>query len=128
MSIQTFQADLDRFAKILRIRSEQALRLVALELWKSIISRTPVDTGRARSGWQLSIGFASDYVPPVGTDRVNTPDVGKLKLGQAVYIVNNVEYIVYLEEGSSQQAPAGMVRISVAELEAKIEHLIANAS
>ena len=32
------------------------------------------------------------------------------------WISNNLEYIEYLEAGSSQQAPAGMVSLTVAEL------------
>lgn len=59
------------------------------ELALRIQARTPVDTGNARDGWNI---------------------VGK---GD---IVNHVPYIQYLEYGHSNQAPAGMIRVSLAEV------------
>jgi hypothetical protein len=52
-----------------------------------------VDTGRARAGWRLE-----------NLDTLTT------------VIVNDVEYIVKLEYGSSQQAPEGMVIITAQEM------------
>lgn len=66
---------------------------VALEVFKRIVARTPVDTGLARDSWVLS-GSAPNYL-----------------------ISNPQPYINKLEHGSSKQAPAGMVRITLAELE-----------
>jgi hypothetical protein len=36
---------------------------------------------------------------------------------QVVYITNNVDYIIKLEEGHSQRAPSGMVSVTLAEME-----------
>ena len=40
----------------------------------------------------------------------------KLKPYKVVFISNNVDYIEFLEEGSSKQAPNGMVAVTVEEL------------
>lgn len=58
------------------------------ELTATLVRRTPIDTGLARSSW----------VPKLNTDGFE--------------INNNVDYIVALEEGHSKQAPAGFNRIT----------------
>jgi len=39
-----------------------------------------------------------------------------LKINSIVVLTNNVEYIDILEEGGSQQAPEGMMSITIEEL------------
>lgn len=62
-----------------------------------IQARTPVDTGNARDGWNID--------------------------GDA--IVNMVPYVQYLEFGWSQQAPNGMVRVTLAEVPQLIQKYLA---
>jgi len=63
-----------------------------LRLHRSIKLDTPVDTGAARAAWG------------------RLPGRKKTKKGVTYTIANKMEYIVYLEFGSSRQAPHGMVR------------------
>ena len=67
----------------------------------AIQDRTPVDAGNARSGWQL----------------VTVVDSVREK---HLRIINIVPYVAYLEYGWSKQAPAGMVRITLLELERRM--------
>lgn len=53
-------------------------------------SRTPVDTGRATAGWEMSM---------TGSGNIR--------------ITNNVPYVKYLQDGSSKQAPRGFVNQSL---------------
>ena len=73
--------------------------------------------GNARGNWHCTIGS-----PFVGEDRTST--VEKIqstiprRAGSVVYLTNNVPYIGALEyDFHSRQAPAGMVRVSVALFE-----------
>lgn len=66
------------------------------DLFTSIILLTPVDTGRARGGWQIESSETAGG-------------------GIHIEIFNSVPYIIYLEFGWSTQAPRGMVRISLAQ-------------
>lgn len=83
---------------------------------------TPVDTGWARANWVPSIGApfkgtagsrraaeegALSSASQAGVATVATSY--RLSRG-AVYITNNVPYIVKLDQGSSAQAPRGFVR------------------
>lgn len=97
------------------------MQKVAMQVLTGVVLKTPVDTGRARGGWQLDIGDYSgtpERLDPTGAavfaDAARK--LGALKFGERVVIGNNVHYITYLEEGSSKQAPQGMVAITLAEV------------
>lgn len=98
---------------------------IALEAMRRVVARTPVDTGRARGGWQMARGQGTN------ADTGSRDAVGSATVGTALSILdriripfglitvfNNVEYITFLEEGSSDQAPLGMVAVTLIELEA----------
>lgn len=97
---------------------------IALDLLNRIVFRTPVDTGRARGGWQVSRGGPQRRLGEPDRDGSATVSRGEsvvraLKPYNNLAIYNNVFYIQFLENGYSQQAPSGMVGISVAEVESQ---------
>jgi hypothetical protein len=66
-------------------------------------------------------GQSFDKAPPlsvIGQARFTEQLTHLSKLGpfQVVFVSNNVEYISYLDEGSSDQAPEGMTELTMAEL------------
>lgn len=94
-------------------------RAVIKRLFTRIVEATPVDTGKARDNWFPSIGapVESDYNEVAGKrvtlSRISDV-VNKLEGGETVFIRNNRPYIVALEHGWSNQAPAGMMSLEVA--------------
>ena len=95
---------------------------IVLEALKRLMEKTPVDTGRARGNWQVGIGSAVE-----GSIQENWPsDAEAISAGisvlvalppySTVWISNNLDYIEILEDGGSQQAPQGMLALTVAEL------------
>lgn len=103
---------------------------------------TPVDTALARSNWHTSLGspatgilfpykaYPSRYrrgprggIQRGGSfrERINTNSVIeqarvamiKRRDDEPVFITNNVDYIGFLNDGKSQQAPAGFVQRAV---------------
>ena len=80
--------------------------------------------GRSRANWQVSIGSPREgAVDAIDTSEDGDQTVNKglaamgpLQAFQTIYIVNNVEYILALEDGYSTQAPRGMVGVTFAEL------------
>lgn len=99
-------------------RVDTQIRKATIELFSSVVKGTPVDTGRARGNWQCTIGnAATDQVEH--TDKSGAGAISDIvatvpvKSGVVVWLANNVPYIQKLEYGSSQQAPAGMVRINI---------------
>lgn len=114
-----------RLAK--NVRSDlgrQVLRKVGLEAARRFIQKTPVDTGRARAGWTAIFDLAGAPVVVWGTSSAAQSE-GKSKgsvvesftgAEQFIEIINAVAYVIYLEYGHSQQAPAGMVRVTLREI------------
>lgn len=81
--------------------------------------KTPVDTGRARGNWHISIGHPEPSVSETKTQTPLPSEGEKLKsskAGDTIYIQNNLPYIVGLEYGRSRQAPQGMVRLTMQEV------------
>ena len=101
--------DIDRF-----------FRQICMSIYRDVILGTPVDTGRARNNWDLSMSTpSSSYDPNAGEAGAKrgtmsgrsgikfTSADAKLKLNEkrltTVHITNNTPYIEALEEGHSPQ-------------------------
>ena len=96
-------------------RLDERVRAATIGVFSSVIRMTPVDTGRAKDNWQCTIGS-----PASGEAMTNeTAMIATIPqhAGEKVYLTNNVPYIQKLEYGHSQQAPSGMVRISIDKFE-----------
>lgn len=84
--------------------------------------------GRFRANWQVTFNApaaaALDAVDPSGSATVAKGTQMILAFDSAVgsiWMMNNVPYAQALEYGHSKQAPAGVVRISVAEFQTFID-------
>jgi len=94
---------------------------IAFDILSGIVNMTPVDTGRARGNW-----FVTLAAPHVGMDweKKDVAGGGVISDGSqtiqslqnygAIYLTNNLPYIVALEKGHSKQAtPGAMVQLSI---------------
>ena len=128
----SFEDDLRKFEAKTTRKLTQVGRKVALELFRRVIYKTPVDTGRARANWQVTIGaqasgtIAIDDTNGGATMSKATAASAGFRAGDTIYLTNNLPYIRKLEEGGypdgpktvggfSRQAPAGMVALTVQE-------------
>ena len=119
---------LGQFARRMRERGQrleenanQAVIEMAGTILQTIVQATPVDTGRARGGWQAAVGAAprgdTGLLDRSGATAVagGRARLATRRLGQDIFIANNVEYIGFLNQGSSAQAPANFVRQAIIE-------------
>lgn len=127
----------------LRTSSEKTVRQVAFVIDRELVRRTPVGNpdlwkanagkkrgdpgyvgadytgGRARANWLPSLETPSEEVieepDPTGAGAINkmAQVTAAFKLGQKIFISNNLEYIQALEDGHSSQAPNGFVSGSI---------------
>lgn len=110
-----------------------AFQKISLDAFTNVILMSPVDTGRFRGNWQVGIGSipASDvdklYVDPSGAAILSDIQqaVLDMKFGDTIYLVNNLPYARRLEYGWSQQAPNGMVRVTVAQFQPIVNAVVA---
>ena len=135
-----FVADLKAFKdKILPETFVAFQKWLALELYRRIMQKTPVDKGMLRGSWTISIGGqdrtpANDKTDAAAFDSTYAGDkltraeradfktavdgMNGLGLGQIIWINNAMPYVLRIEfDGhSSIKAPNGMVQISINEL------------
>ncbi len=117
--------DLRRFAKKLEVDVSVVRRKIALDLLRKIAVATPVGDflgGRLRNNW-----FMGDGGPPGNVNESpNADSVGNIvgTRGPAFstsWVVNNLPYVVKIEFGHSRvKRPQGMVRVSLAEIQAEL--------
>ena len=135
--------DLSKYVDEKKAQIKEVRKAYAFGLYSSIVKKTPVDTGRARGNWNVSIGSPDMSV----TDKKRKTPKSKKSMPEAngdesIYISNNLPYITTLEYGGypspvkkgtynkktktyeirseggfSKQAPEGMVGVTVANSE-----------
>ncbi len=111
---------------------------VALEVYKRIMQKTPVDEGILRGSWTISVGqqdrteannktnakeFEERYAGEKMTDleygwfTTGLQQMNDLEIGQIVWINNAMPYVLVIEfdNHSRVKAPEGMVRLSIQE-------------
>lgn len=120
------------FAKLLAqagANVQTVVRKAALELQGMMIERSPVDTGRFKGNWQAGVGVANRAT----ADVANSDALGRTaatlqgwKTGQTIFLTNSMPYALRLENGWSQQAPSGMVRLAVQNYSAAIAKAVSD--
>lgn len=132
-SVEKWERTID---ELVRLKTEEEALLIfkaiVINAFSRIVSRTPVDTGRARASWQFGVGVEPKGVAPEG-EHPEMKVQGRRAIRSAIaeelekieaapagvlwYIANHLEYIEALEAGSSKQtAPYGMLGLTLNEL------------
>jgi hypothetical protein len=115
-----FSADVSAWVKKAGDQSDAFCRVFCSEMAERVILRTPVDTGFCRSQWQPSInGFV------MGDAATVTLAAAQMIAGDTFAMTNNTDYVRRLEYGWSQQAPNGMVRMTLAEAPSIAQQVLA---
>jgi hypothetical protein len=129
MAQRKFKRQVSNWQRKTGIQRQRILKSIAFHLYGRVVELTPVDTGRARASWTLIAGEVADktVAPERKSDRdkplPNPPSVteypgkaiGFVDLANVYTIANALPYIQALEEGHSQQAPAGMAKLAMVE-------------
>ena len=127
----TFALNLSKAIEKAKDKAELAVRGIAIDLFNDVINTSPVDTGRFRNNWNSSVG-KPDLSTTEETDKTGNAAKAKVysvvmnyKLGeQSLFLCNSLPYAEVLEYGrangkpGSIQAPHGMVRVSIARMNA----------
>lgn len=92
---------------------ELKVKKTALVIDNVLVKTTPVDTGRARSNWLVSLNAPKIEIVEPGILNDTTSILHKYSIDDKVYITNNVPYIRRLNDGYSVQAPAGFVEMAI---------------
>lgn len=133
-----FTFELRQFADATKRSMRRTIQGVALELAVRIVMKSPVDTGRFRGNWRISVGSPDTRTDaPFDKQPLGSPpsaalfsdwqdELEAVTFRSNVWITNSLPYARRLEyEGWSKQAPAGMVRVSVSEYNDVINKVLA---
>ena len=140
-----FAGDLRKWAKKTEQGLDHVIKTALVELSTEIIKRTPVGDptfwktrppvgyigGAARGNWFASIGqpvmtYQKSNIDKTGQETVAAATREALKApGKVYYLTNNLPYIRRIEyEAWAYAAPAGMVRVSVADFQDALTNAI----
>lgn len=122
MAVQTFTGDIVRFSNRIDADFSTVIKRLSFGILLGVVLKTPVDVGRARGGWTVGVNASPAFVEGrINTSQAPSPEeTAKLSILDSnpysiVLIANNLPYILFLENGSSKQAPQGMAAITIEE-------------
>lgn len=117
----SFALDMSKLINKTHSNVDKVTRKIVFDVMRSVIKKSPVDTGRFKGNWQYGTGEM-----PTGTLDIYDADgrgtqvhlmgqVPQQAAGKLHYIVNNLPYSIRIENGYSSQAPFGMVGLTISE-------------
>jgi HK97 gp10 family phage protein len=116
-----FNKRMGRIATGVSENADKLVKKVAMAIDQAVVMATPVDTGRARANWIASLDVASSSITQ-STDKGGAQAIAAARAtingydgdtNAEVHITNNLEYIGFLNDGTSAQAPRGFVRTAI---------------
>lgn len=136
-NLAQFSQNIRKIGSGIENESVALVKQVAKSSLRELVQSTPVDTGKARSNWRVSLvnrtfAVIEPYFPgkhlgigeiqnanatiAVGNAVINQLRAGPSRrgAGSAVYITNNVEYIDDLNRGTSKQVASQFIERALA--------------
>lgn len=129
--LRKFAGNMEKVSKTISKNVDRTVRRCALAIDATVVLATPVDTGRARSNWQVELGHSIDTTrepysegsegSTAGPNARAAIEQGRTAIAAykangtnaSIHITNNLSYIGKLNDGHSAQAPAGFVEEAV---------------
>jgi hypothetical protein len=110
--------DLTELSKVSGVNLQFIQRTATRMLYKELIRTNPVATGFSHSNWNVSLGEPDLSVKgkrdPHGSYAPDAePKIPENPNNEDMFVSNGVEYIQYLEEGTSSQAPDGFIQHAI---------------
>lgn len=135
-SLEDFNIRMAAIGERVTKNADKLVRKTAIVADQAVVSATPVDTGRAKSGWIAKVGAGSTKKQEAyseGSHGSTSAENAAAALAQAeaviatyrggssIHITNNVKYIGKLNTGTSFQAPANFVETAVGQAVAAVK-------
>lgn len=137
-----FNASLNRYLSSVKMNRKKAITKLAGGILTDISKLSPVDTGRFRAAWHAGYRALGQRPPAIrASDPLKKPPSAvQIALGEAqgygklndtpelteFTCRNGVRYGPYLEAGGSNQAPRGMVRVTIDRYRQFIDDSLSN--
>lgn len=138
-NVATLGIDISKIIAKAKGNGEAVARHVGLSLDTKAIIKTPADQGTAKNRWAVGLNMIDgaeygDDKSGVEAIARGSRELSKYKIGDTIYVTNNIPYIHKLEfglygdgpktiGGYSIQAPQGFVRITYQEVSSDLERM-----
>jgi hypothetical protein len=111
--------DIKTFNNVVERQAVKVTEKLANGVYDSLVDLSPVRQGQFRASWNMQVGSPDlskvfGGTPENPLPKPKRPKLRGLSIKKLIYISNSHEYASLLEDGSSDQAPNGMVRITLA--------------
>lgn len=129
----SFADQMRAFAEKTHVKLETVVKKTAIQLMDGVVLRSPVRSGRFRSNWMVGIGYqvatTVETMDPTGdASRARVgPAMATWKPGVSIFLTSNLPYAKRIEYGWSDQAPGGVVRLTVQDFRDYVRKAIAEA-
>jgi len=85
-----------------------------------LVESSPVKTGTFKANWMFGDGVVNRATIISTTPSDNSQEINSIKVnGQIIYLSNSLPYAGELERGSSKQAPQGIARLTIIEMQSE---------
>jgi hypothetical protein len=117
----------------LGVRVRQAAIETTAQLGEALVDNSPVDTGRFRANWQHGVNVAPfgvlDVLDPSGAETKAKLRAHVMQADPGLHVfTNNLPYARRIEHGWSDQAPAGVVGVTVLQFGGRFVRSVAEAA
>jgi hypothetical protein len=117
-TLNEFAVNITKLSVALGTNLNVVKRRAAVAIHQTVTVATPVKTGRAKNNWNAELNKPNRVKSLTGSfDKSGAVSIGEAKLvikssneGDSIWISNNLDYIINLNNGSSKKAPAGFVQ------------------
>jgi hypothetical protein len=131
-----FGPDVDAWVKETTARIEAVFKESTKRVVSEAQARIPVDTGFARASIRGSLSDMPQIDPSMSRPKEGgsfsdsgewVTTIASARLGDTIYVGWTANYVIYLEYGSSSQAPSGFVRIAALQWQQIVAQVTAEA-
>lgn len=144
VSSLSFSAAVDEWCKKAEGRMTAVFKESTQRVFSLAANAVPIDTGYARASVRASLSSMPPINPRSRPERSRKADeargslykfdpqgvvltINGAQLGQTIYIGWTAAYVLYLEYGSSMQAPLGFVRVAAAQWQPIVNQVVKEA-
>lgn len=118
--------DLRKIAKKRKQTIDQVYRSVMFDMGNQIITSSPVQTGAFRANWMAAINagdftFDKDKTNVASSSGRLTAKMAMLSTAESFYFTNSMPYAKDIEDGSSEYAPSGVVRVTLNDFKSIVQ-------
>lgn len=111
------------FQKALRAAQEAAekvMRATMFTLYSTTSRDTPVDTGRLRANWQVTLNQPATHQVGGSTASNPSPTLNSYTIDKTMYLTNNLPYADVIENGGANRTANFMLKRALAGIKSSL--------